>query len=194
MLGGVAGGVALFVWNILAWTLLPLHASSLRAFAAEDRVVEALVEARTPEGLYVIPSPPDTAGMSKEEAAAAQEAWESRASRGPVATLAYRPGGRAPNRMFRPMARGLVLALAAAFFSAWALSRARIAGHFGRVAFVLGMGVFAWALGPAMLWNWFSYPGDYTIAVLLDSVAGWVIVGIVQAGIVRPGPSAPREA
>ncbi len=192
LLGGVAGGVALFVWSVVAWTLLPLHASSLHKLAAEDRVVAALVEAKTPEGLYLIPAPPDTKGKTEEQAAAEIEAWNERSGRGPVATLAYHPGGRSPTRMFRPMARGLGLALAATFFSAWALSRARIASHFGRVGFVVGMGLFAWALGPAMLWNWFAYPADYTVAVLLDALAGWAIVGVVQAGIVRPSPSAPK--
>ncbi len=192
MLGGIAGGVALFVWSVVAWTLIPLHASTVRRLAAEDRVVEALVAARTPAGFYVIPAPPDTAGMAEEQATAAENAWEERAGRGPVATLAYRPEGRAPNRMFRPMARGLGLALVASLFSAWALSRARIASHFGRVAFVLGMGLFAWVLGPAMMWNAFSYPADYTVAVLVDALAGWAIVGVVQAGIVRPGRSDSR--
>jgi hypothetical protein len=192
LLGGIAGGVALFVWSVVAWTLLPLHASSLRRLAAEDRVVAALVDAKTPEGLYVIPAPPDNDGKTEEQSAAATEEWESRASQGPVATLAYRPGGRPPSRMFRPMARGLGLALAAALFSAWALSRARISSHFGRVGFVLGLGLFGWVLGPAMLWNWFSYPADYAIAVLVDAAAGWAIVGVVQAGILRPSPSAPK--
>jgi hypothetical protein len=193
LLGGIAGGVALFVWSVVAWTLLPLHQSSLRALAAEDRVVAALVEARTPGGLYVIPGRREPAEKSKDGLAAAEQDWEDRATRGPIATLAYRPGGRSPGRMFRPMARGLGLAIAAAVFSAWALSRARIANHFGRAAFVLGMGCFAWLLGPAMQWNWFAFPADYTLAVLLDTVGGWAIVGIVQAGIVRPvSPRLPR--
>jgi hypothetical protein len=194
LLGGVAGGAVLFVWSVLAWTLLPLHQSSLGRFGAESRVVEALADARTPGGLYVIPGPPDLSGKSEEEQAAARKDWEDRASRGPVATLVYRPGGRSPSRMFRPMVRGLGLAVAAATFSAFALSRARIASHFGRVAFVLGMGLFAWLLGPGMQWNWFAYPADYTLSVLVDALAGWAIVGVVQAGIVRPVASGSPEA
>jgi hypothetical protein len=182
LLGGIAGGVALFVWSVVAWTLLPLHKSSIRRLPAEDRVVAALVEARTEGGLYVVPGLPDSSGKSEDEKAAAQQEWEDRAGRGPVATLAYHPGGRPPNRMFRPMVRGLGLAVAAAIFSAFSLSRARIANHFGRVAFVLGMGFFAWVLGPAMQWNWFA------------ALAGWAIVGVVQAGIVRPVPSGSRAS
>ena len=189
LLGGVAGGVALLVWSVLAWTLLPLHRSSLRRLEAEDRVVAALVEADTRGGLYVIPGLPASLGESKEAAAGAASEWEARASRGPLATLAYRPVGRPPGRMFRPIVRGLLLATAAALYSAWALSRARIGSFLGRAAFVVGMGLFAWTLGPAMQWTWFAYPAGYTAAVLFDALAGWAIVGIVQAGIVRPVPA-----
>jgi hypothetical protein len=190
----VAGGVALLVWSVVAWTLLPLHRSSLRRIEAEDRVVAALVEAGTPGGVYVIPGVPTAPGGSKEAAAAAMSDWEARASRGPLATLAYRPVGRAPGRMFRPIARGLALAVAAALFSAWALSRTRITVFLGRAAFVAGMGLFAWILGPAMQWNWFAYPAGYTTAVLLDALIGWAIVGIVQAGIVRAAPATSAAA
>ena len=194
LLGGIAGGVVLFVWSVLAWTLLPLHRSSLRTLAAESRVVEALAQARTPGGLYVIPGLPDASGKTEEERAAAQREWEDRALRGPVATLAYHPEGRSPARMFRPMMRGLGFAVAAAVFSAVVLRRANIASHVGRVALVLGMGLFAWILGPAMQWNWFAYPADYTLSVLVDTLAGWAIVGVVQAGIVRPASSSTHAA
>ena len=42
--------------------------------------------------------------------------------------------------------------------------------------------------------HWFAYPLDYTLAVLLDAFAGWAIVGVVQAGIVRPVTSGARAA
>jgi hypothetical protein len=194
LLGGIAGGVALFVWSVLAWTLLPLHRPSLGTLGAEARVVDALVDAGTPGGLYVIPGLPDLSGKSRAERAAALRDWENRIGRGPVATLVYRPLGHSPARMFRPLARGLVLAMAAALFSAFALSRARIANHLGRVAFVLGAGLFAWLLGPAMQWNWLAFPTGFTLRVLVDAMTGWAIVGVVQAGIVRPGPSGSPPA
>jgi len=194
LLGGMAGGVALFVWSIVAWTLLPLHSPSTRRLPAEDQVVAALVTAQTPAGFFVIPGLHEPSGSSKEQQEAAMKAWEDRAGHGPVATLVYNPAGRSPSRMFWPMIRGLSLALACTLFSAWVLSRARIASHLGRVAFVLGMGSFAWFLGPAMQWNWFGYPGGYTLAMLTDAVIGWAIVGVVQAGILRPVVSGPPPA
>lgn len=184
VLGGLSGGLALFIWGIVAWFVLPSHASLLRALPAEDRVVQALEGARTERGLYVIPAPPDLRGPTGDPAA--QLAWEERMSRGPVALLVYQPEGWNPGRLFRPLVPGILLCLLAGTFASWALSRARIRSHPGRIAFVFGFGVFAWLLGPGSQWIWFHYPYDYALATLLDSVIGWAIVAVVQAGIVRP--------
>lgn len=186
VLGGFAGGLALFIWGIVAWFVLPSHASLLRALPAEDRVVEALKQSGTERGLYVIPAPPEPRAPSAEAGEAAQRAWEERMSRGPVALLVYQPEGWDPEKLFRPLVPGIVLCLLAGTFASWALSRARISSHFGRIAFVFGFGVFAWLLGPGTQWIWFHYPYDYAVATLLDSVIGWAIVAVVQAGIVRP--------
>ncbi len=194
LIAGIAGGVVLFVWGVVSWMLLPIYQSSLRTLPGEEGVVAALVATRAGAGLYVIPGLPRADAGSKEAAAAAEHAWEEKSRRGPVALLVYDPEGRAMNRMFWPMARGLSLCLLAAFFSAWALSRARIAAHLGRILFVLGLGVFGWVLGPGMEWQVFGYPGDYTLATLVGSVAGWVIVGVVQAGIVRPRGASARPS
>jgi hypothetical protein len=190
VLAGVSGGVVLLVWGVVAWTLLPLYQPALGKLANEDELIAGLVAQTTQHGIYVIPALPYPPKPAAEERAAAEEAWELKSRRGPVALLIYDPGGRAPNRMLRPMLRGLALYLAAGFFSAWALSRARIDTHWGRVLFVLGLGLVTWLLGPGMQWNWLGFPERYTLATLGDHLGGWAIVGVVQAGIV--GPYRPR--
>lgn len=185
-LGGIAGGVLLFLWGVLAWDLLPLHSATLRALPGEDQVVSALVSTGTKRGFYVIPGlPRDAAAFGGGGDLAAERSWEEKHRRGPLGVLVYEPRGRPPNRMFRPMLRGLVLSLLAGMFAAWSLSRVELRGYSGRFLFVLGLGGFAWLLGPAMDWNWFHYPVDYTSIRLLNSLLGWTIVGAVQAGIVK---------
>ncbi len=191
LFGGIAGGVALLVWTVIAWTLLPLYASVLKSLPAEAEVVDALVAAKTPRGFYVIPALPKVGGLSVEDRKRAEAAWEEKYRAGPVAYVVYEPRGRPLNRMFRPMTRGALLSVLAALFSAWALSRTRIAGFFARALFVLGLGFFSWLLGPAVQWNWLGYPPDYVLVALVDGLAGWAIVGVVQAGIVRPGRARP---
>ena len=88
--------------------------------------------------------------------------------------------------MFRPLARGLVASLLAGLFAAWALSRARIGRHAGRIAFVVGLGIFGWLLGPGTQGVWVNHPVDYLAASLIESVIGWTVAGVVLTRIVRP--------
>lgn len=184
-IGGLAGGVVFFVWSVVVWTLLPIHQSVFRSLPDEVGVVDALGSADTPAGLYAIPGPPAESG-TPEEAAEAERQWEEKSRRGPTGFIIYRPGGRAPNRMFRPLATGLLASLASGIFSAWALSRARIRGHLGRIAFVAGLGLFGWVLGSGLQGYGLQTTPLYLLATLIDAAGGWVIVGVVQAGIVRP--------
>lgn len=182
LIGGLSGGLALFVWSLVAWTMLPLEGSVMRALPSEQAIVDALLASGAGEGIYVVPAPLHPGAVLQGETTAREE----KLRRGPTAVLVYDPAGASPNRMFWPLARGIAFCLAAATFAALALSRARLASWAARVAFVLGLGLFAWVLGPGTQWVWFNYPTDYLVASLADTVGGWLIVGIVQTGIVRP--------
>src|SRR5262245_37166494 len=160
---GVAGGVALFVWGIVSWTVLPFHRAALRALPGEASLVEALREPETERGIYLVP-------------------WQEKAKRGPRAVLVYDPDGPPPNRMFRPMVLGLAASVLAGTLSAFVLVESRVQGLAGRMLLVVGFGVFAWLLGPATEWIWVPYPAGHLAATLLDAVAGWSIAGAVQTG------------
>lgn len=188
-LASLTGGLALFVWGIVTWTLLPIAGGAFRTLPNEDRVIADLRDRDLPAGVYVFPGVPDLAGLSAEERADAEAARTEKLRRGPVGVLVFDPAGTTPNRRFWPLVRGLAFALLAATFSGWALSRIGPATYLGRAAFVLALGLFAWTLGPGAQWAWFNYPSDYLLATLADSVGGWLIVGLVQAGIVRRGES-----
>jgi hypothetical protein len=186
---GLAGGIALFVWGFVTWSLFPLTSGAFRTLPNEDRVAADLKDRGLAAGVYVFPGLPDLRGRTAEQKAEAVREREEKLRRGPVGVLVFDPQGTTPNRMFWPLARGLAFALAAAGFSGWALSRVGPASYLGRAAFVLALGLFAWALGPGTQWAWFNYPSDYLLATLIDGLGGWLIVGLVQAGILRRGES-----
>lgn len=192
LIAGLFGGFALFVWSVVTWTLLPLQRDVARTLPNEDRWVASLRDADLPGGIYVFPGVPDPRGIAPEERERLEQERADKMRRGPIGLLVYDPQGTAPNRMFWPIVRGLAMAVAAALFSAWTLSRVRVGSWALRIAFVLGLGVFAWTLGPGAQWAWFHYPSDYLSATLVDVLGGWLIVGIVQTGIVRNGQSRQR--
>ena len=58
ILAGLAGGIILFVWGVIAWTVLPLHDYSMKNIANEDAVIETL-RANLPEhAVYLYPGMP----------------------------------------------------------------------------------------------------------------------------------------
>jgi hypothetical protein len=183
LIGGLAGGMALFAWGIVSWEFFPWHERVTRSLPDEAGVVEALRGSGMDRGVYVIPGRPPASGSGPE----AREDWERRIREGPVALLVYRPGGVAPNRMFRPLTRGLLVAFLVSTLAAAALQRARIEPFAGRVGFVLGIGAFAWLVGPVTQWAWFQYPVEWIGSALLDAGVGWTIVAFVHAGILGPG-------
>lgn len=188
-IGGLSAGMALFVWGVVAFTLFPLQQNTMRTLPAEDRIVDALRESGAPAGVYVFPGLAEAPKGDQEAKTRSEELREDKLRRGPRGILVFDPSGIAPNRMFRPLLKGFIASLLAGTFAAWALSRARIRRHRGRVAFVVALGAFGWLLGPASQGAWFSYPVEYLAASLAEALIGWTIVGVVLAGIVRPRPT-----
>lgn len=182
LFAGFVGGIAIFTWGIVSWTFFPWHEKVWRTLPQEERVAEALLSTGAPRGVYVLPGRPSDAEADQ----GAIEEWDRRIRRGPVAFLVYRPEGVPPNRMFRPLTRGLVVSFLIATLAAEALRRSRPRRYLARVGFVLGIGAFAWLVGPVMQWAWFQYPDEWIWSALIDAACGWLIIGFVQAGIVRP--------
>lgn len=180
--GGGAAGLALFVWSVLAWTFVPIYETALRTLPVEAEIVEILRREDVPSGVYLFPgiAPPSSA------ASAASHDWEDRVREGPLGLLVVRERGAAPNRMFRPLASMFAVQFLAGLFASWTLSRARLSGNPARIGFVIGLGLFAWLLGTGLPAVWFHYPAGWLLATFLDAVAGWALVGVVLAGIVRP--------
>lgn len=184
LLAGVAGGTALAIWGIVVWMLLPIYQPVLRGLPGEDGVAAALIHSGAGRGIYVLPALPYPPKANPASQEIEEQAWSEKSKRGPVALLIYRPDGRNPERPLVPMMRSWIFCTLAATFTGWALARARIGWHTGRVIFVLALGMMGWLLGPAQQWNWLGFPTDYTIATFLDNLGGWTIVGIVQTGLV----------
>ena len=182
LLAGLAGGIALFAWGLVSWNFFPWHETVVRTLPQEERVAEALLGTGAPRGVYFIPGRTPDVRDGQE----AREEWERRIRGGPVALLVYRPEGVPPNRMFRPLTRGLVVSFLIATLAAAVLKRARPGRYLVRVGFVLAIGAFAWLAGPVMQWAWFQYPDEWIWSALVDAALGWLIVGFVQAGIIRP--------
>jgi len=83
LIGGLVGGLILFFWQFLSWSILDVHAANFNYTPQEKAVIDCL-SANLTDGEYFIPGMPP--GMSAEEHTKIQEASVGK----PWATINYR--------------------------------------------------------------------------------------------------------
>lgn len=184
VIAGVAAGLVMFLWGMLAHTALPLGKAGMR-FAPQAAQYVALAALRgsfDAEGIYLLPLPAET--LWEDEAAMA--AFGADAATRPYAFVVFQPQGHDVNAAFGPMlARQLGICvlggvLAAGLTAGLAGRRARHALH------VAGLGVFAWLVVVAPYWNWYRFPAEFVLAALVEQAVGWLLAGLVIAWLARP--------
>ena len=187
LLGSLAGALVLFIWGFLAWAVLPLHKGSFRPMPNEDAVMSALRSNISSGGAYYFPGmPEETASTPAEQRKANMEAYVNKHKAGPVGVIFFHPGGSDPMMAGRFFG-GFVISLFAAFVAAWFLSRSTAAGsrYIERVAFCGMLGVFISFATHIPAMNWMYFPGDYTTAMVVDVLIGWLLAGLAIGAIVK---------
>ncbi len=181
LLGGIVGGIILFVWSFLAWTVLPLHTPAMREIQNEDAIISSLKPALPTKGVYMLRHNP---GMSADNTA--RDAWNERIKQGPTGMIFYDPNGSDP-MMIEQMAAGLIIDILSALVVAWLLTRstAQTASYLTRVMFCGIFAIFATLFDYLTMWNWMGYPADFTTGLIVDALIAWLLAGLGIAAIVK---------
>ncbi len=188
MLGGVLGGIALFIWQSISHLALPLGEVGISRIGNEGAVVSALRANVQQPGFYFFPAAEEKPGMSKDEKREAMRKSEEKYRAGPNGILIYQPQG---GEAFTPkqLLSQLGFDIAALFVGAWLLAQASgLAGYGARVLFVTVLGLLPTLVVNLPYWNWYGFPTDYTLAQLADHLIGFLVAGLVTAGVIKPGP------
>jgi hypothetical protein len=178
ILGGIAGGVAMWLWSAVSWMALPWHASALLAFQEEATVERAVVAGAPQSGMYLLPYPHDPSAGADADA---QERAAQRMFAGPTILAAVRLG---PSRSF-----GMLLGMQLLIYAAGAavgtalLLAARLQSYGARVLFFAGIGLAVAIVGHLPAWNWWSFSPHYTLVEVADSVIGWTLAGLAVGKI-----------
>jgi len=182
LIGGILGGVLLFIWGFLSWAVLPIHKSSIRQLPSEGVVIAALQSTVQLKGVYFFPAMPEN-----KTDPAVQQQWEEKYRRGPVGMIFINPEGQNPVMPLQ-MASGLVISILSSFLVVWFLTRstAYAGSYFARVAFCGMFGIFLVVASNLLMWNWFSEPNDWTLGLIIDNVIGWVLAGLGIAAFIKP--------
>lgn len=180
LIGGILGGIGIFVVSSVLHMLTPLAHAGLKAMP-NDPAIERSMKANLPkeEGLYMFPGVDMSKKMTPEEEAAMTAKYQA----GPTGLLLYYPNGRTfsfGGLLAKEFVSDVVLALIASFIVSLT------AASFGqRVIAVTLLGFVAWVAISYSYLNWYGFPMNFVLAEGIDQVAGFLVCGIILAWIFR---------
>ncbi len=187
ILAGVLGGIALFLWEGLAHTVLPLGLAGVKALPNEDAVTAGLRQNLRESGFYFFPAAEMTPGLTAEQQKAVAARADEQVRTGTSGIMVVYPHGRDFS-----FGRGLVIQglgdILLCLIAAFLVAQAVWLPYLGRVAFVGLLGLFPFLASDFPFWTWYGFPIEFTVAQLTVHVVGFLVAGLVIAAIVRAAP------
>ena len=180
ILAGIVGGIVMFIWNFVAHDLLPLGEMGVRLIPNEDAVTSVLqTNLGDNSGFYVFPSGGLTPGATREQKQAAMKKAEEQMAAGAGGVLIYRPKRifNFPKRLGIEFVTEVIESLLAVFL----LAQTGIRGFGGKVGFIFTAGILAAIVTNVPYANWYGFPKDFTLAQMVMTVVGYLLIGIVAA-------------
>jgi hypothetical protein len=181
LLGGLLGGITLFMWGIISWAVLDWHNNTVRSHEGIHAVVENIDDHLPETGVYYFP--PMTFEKDDTEA---MDAWMELHRTEPHGMIIYNatPGDpMPPMRLLSGFMVNIVTCMMASVLLALALPS--LAGYWQRVLFVLSLGVFAIISIHLVQFVFHDMPTSWTTGQALDMTAASLFLGLVLAGIVK---------
>lgn len=179
LLGGLIGGVVMFVWGAIYHMAIPISMSGLSSLPNEQFVLTGLKASIAEPGLYFFPGMDMSQPMTPEATAA----WEAKLKAGPVGLLLYDPAGSEPMSAVQLVSE-LLADILAAFIAAMILVNIG-SGYARRVLMVAALGPFAWFTLSLSYLIWYRFPASFIFAEGIDQVVGWTLVGFVLGKVVK---------
>ncbi len=179
LLAGLLGGAAMFLAGAITHVVLPLGEVGIQSLPNEEAIIPALRDNIRECGMYFFP------GMASKPTPEQQKQWEERYRAGPTGVLIFHPRGSEPMnplQLLTELASNILLA----FVVAWLLSRATLSSFGARLLFVALIGLVVGLAIPVSYWNWYGFPGAYTLAEMANEVIGFGAAGLVLAWRMKP--------
>ena len=184
LLAAVLGGLAFFLWSFVAHDLLPLGKTGIKEVPNEQAVLDSMKANMPEDGLYALPGLGVPENATRAQQSAAMEARMHKVETGPSGLLVYHPS------LNFSFGKALVVELGTNMFqillAVILLGQTRIVNFVGRWRFITIAGFLAAISTNISYWNWYGFPGNYTLAYICTVAMGFVFAGLVAAAIVKP--------
>ena len=168
IIGSLVGGIIIFIWQSLSWTVLDIHGNEYKQAPAQDSIISYLNSQLPEEGQYMIPIPDKSVSMDEREKF--MKDMEGK----PWATVNLHKSWS--NDMVSNMIRGLIAGIIAVFFVCWVLMKNINAGFLTTFISCILIGVAAYLFFPYTGFVWFKNPGAMTF--LIDALVAWALCGL----------------
>lgn len=185
VIGGILGGLTMFIWLFVAHDFLPLGELGVGEIPNEAPVLSAMQAAIPQAGLYLFPGMGLGPNPTKQQRNAAMPAYVKKYEQSPHGILVYHPASGAFN-FGAALAKEGMINLLEGLLAAWLLSLAATGKPYSaRAGFVVILGVLASVATNLEYWNWYDFPGNYIAGYMVTQIIGFTLVGLVIAAFVK---------
>lgn len=163
----LVGGLIVFIWQFLSWTVVGIHSSDFSYSANQDKILECLNTNLTEEGTYMLPTVPP--GTSTED----EQAFMNSQMGKPWASISYHKSFEMSMGM--NMARAFAIDLLAVFLLVWVLMRIPNLNLLSVVQYSVAVGLISYLTIPYLNSIWFE---TKSFPYLVDALLQWGLVGL----------------
>jgi hypothetical protein len=132
-------------------------------------------------GLYLFPGMGVGDNPTKEQEEEAMKNYEGKLAKNPSGLLLYYPAGSRPMVMGKWLTVEFLKQLLVSILAVFLLAQTRIATYGGRVGFVFVVGIVAAVTTNVSYWNWYGFPGAYTVPYMTIEIVGFIFAGLAAA-------------
>ncbi len=166
IVGGIVGGLLIFIWQFLSWTMLNLHGSGQKYTANQDSILTYLSTQLQEEGSYFLPT--YAPGATKEEQ---QKLMETSGGK-PWAQITYHKSMN--TSMGLNMIRGFLVDVFAVMLLIWLLYKIPGLTFQTSIISCVVIGVIGYLTTEYTNSIWFE---TNSMPDLIDAVVSWAICG-----------------
>ena len=168
VIGALVGGILVFLWQTLSWTVLNLHAKEYQKAPAEDTIMNFLSQHFSEDAQYRIPGMDENA--SSDEMEKKMEEMKGK----PWAVVSYHKAYTGD--MMSGILKGFAAALISALFVCWILMTNPNRTFGGIFISTILIGVAGYLYIPYSNHIWWEAPG--AITNLVDVLISWGLCGL----------------
>jgi hypothetical protein len=168
IIGGLVGGILLFAWQTVSWTVANLHEKGQQHTPKQDSILSFLANSGLQPGGYLLPTLPPGSSMNE------MDGFNKQYGGKPWATITYRKEWNL--NMGMNMARGVIANIIIVCLLCWLFAKIG-SGSFSTYflgSIVIGIICFTNGAYTGHIW----YPLFDINAHLIDALASWGLVGL----------------